>query len=152
MYLVEYLFEKSQYRLTDQDIAAFQVQKERITFFTFSHVLDMLLYPNNPYLFPTQIVWFFYAHTSTLAKTYCKASIVRKGVKKVRVPPATPEYNQAIKEVMPAVQHSLRETPISLNHAVTEAALIAYMIGRGYSYRQAIWIVESWEQHEIFPM
>lgn len=69
------------------------------------------------------------------------------------LPPLIPDYNRTIMQVMPAVRHSLREArPVSVKHAVTEAALIAYLIGKGYDYYQAVRIVESWERHEGFPM
>jgi len=69
------------------------------------------------------------------------------------MPPVMPDYNNSIMLVMPAVGHSLREAgPVNVKHAVTEAALIAYLIGRGYNYQQAICIVESWERCESFPM
>jgi hypothetical protein len=55
-----------------------------------------------------------------------------------------PDYNRAIMQVMPAVRHSLREArPVSVKHAVTEAALIAYLIGKGYDFYQAVRIVEK---------
>jgi hypothetical protein len=69
------------------------------------------------------------------------------------MPPIMPDYNRAIMQVMPAVRHGLREVrPVSMKHAVTEAALIAYLIGRGYDHHQAVRIVESWERNESFPM
>lgn len=69
------------------------------------------------------------------------------------MPPIMPDYNRALMMVMPAIRHSLREAgPVSVNHAVTEAALIAYLIGRGYDYSQALRIVEHWERFESFPM
>lgn len=64
-----------------------------------------------------------------------------------------PDYNRAIMQIMPAVRHSLREArPVSVKHAATEAALIAYLIGKGYDYYQAIRTVEFWERNESFPM
>lgn len=64
-----------------------------------------------------------------------------------------PDYNRAIAQVMPAIRHSLREIrPVGVKHAVTEAALIAYLIGKGYDFYQAVRIVESWERNETFPM
>jgi hypothetical protein len=68
------------------------------------------------------------------------------------MPPMMPDYQRTIMLVMPAVRHSLREArPVSVKHSVTEAALIAYLIGRGYDYHQAVRIVESWECYESFP-
>lgn len=69
------------------------------------------------------------------------------------IPSMIPDYNRAMMQVMPAVRHSLREAgSVSAKHAVTEAALIAYLIGRGYDYYQGVRIVESWERREGFPM
>lgn len=69
------------------------------------------------------------------------------------IPPMMPDYNRAMMQIMPAVDHSLREVrPVSMKHAVTEAALIAYLIGKGYNHYQAVRIVESWERNEGFPM
>lgn len=69
------------------------------------------------------------------------------------IPPMMPDYNRAIMQVMPAVRHSLREArPVSVKHAVTEAALIAYLVGRGYDQNTAVRIVEYWERNECFPM
>lgn len=64
-----------------------------------------------------------------------------------------PDYNHVMMQVMPAVRHSMKEArTVNVKHAVTEAALIAYLIGKGLDYYQAVRIVESWEQHEGFPM
>jgi len=67
--------------------------------------------------------------------------------------PMMPDYNRALMLIMPAIRHSLREArPVSVKHAVTEAALTAYLIGRGYDFGQALRIVEHWERYESFPM
>ncbi len=69
------------------------------------------------------------------------------------IPHTMPDYNRAIMHVMPAIRQSLREArPIGVKHAVTEAALISYLIGKGYDYPQALRIVETWERYESFPM
>lgn len=69
------------------------------------------------------------------------------------IPAVIPDYNRVITEIMPAVSHSLREAGfVNIKHAVTESGLIAYLIGRGYAYNQAIRIVEYWECNESFPM
>jgi hypothetical protein len=64
-----------------------------------------------------------------------------------------PDYNRTIMYVMPVIRHSLREIrPVGVKHAVTEAALLSYLIGKGHDYYQAVRIVESWERNESFPM
>lgn len=69
------------------------------------------------------------------------------------MPHTMPDYNRAIMHVMPAVRHTLREVrPVGIKHAVTEASLISYLIGKGYDYYHAVRIVEFWERNESFPM
>jgi hypothetical protein len=67
--------------------------------------------------------------------------------------PVMPDYRRTLMLVMPAIRHGLRETrPVSVKHAVTEAALVAYLLGQGYDFHQALRIVEYWERYESFPM
>lgn len=69
------------------------------------------------------------------------------------IPHTMPDYNRAMMHVMPVIRHSLREIkPVGVKHAITEASLIAYLIGKGYDFYQAVRIVESWERNESFPM
>lgn len=69
------------------------------------------------------------------------------------IPRIIPEYNHAIMHVMPVVRHSMREAGVTgMKHAVTEAALTAYLLGKGYDFHQAVRIVEFWERNESFPM
>ena len=69
------------------------------------------------------------------------------------LPHTMPDYHSSLMYVMPVIRHSLREVkPVGVKHAVTEAALISYLIGKGYDYYQAVRIVEFWERNESFPM
>ncbi|MFA6808211.1 MAG: hypothetical protein WCR27_04390 [Eubacteriales bacterium] len=64
-----------------------------------------------------------------------------------------PDYNRTMMQVMPAVKHSLKEIPsMGVKHAVIEASLISYLIGKGCDYYRALKIVESWEKSEGFSM
>lgn len=68
-------------------------------------------------------------------------------------PTAMPDYNRTIMNIMPVVRHSQREVrPVGIKHALTEAALMAYLVGQGYDFYQAVRIVEFWERNESFPM
>lgn len=52
----------------------------------------------------------------------------------------------ALSQVGPAIQHGLKELQQDGGrHALTEVALIAYLIGLGLNYRTARAVVESWE-------
>ena len=52
----------------------------------------------------------------------------------------------ALSQVGPAIQHGLEEMDDdSGRHALTEVALIAYLMGLGLNYRTALAVVESWE-------
>ncbi|GIP34132.1 hypothetical protein [Paenibacillus sp. J2TS4] len=54
--------------------------------------------------------------------------------------------------VRPLVNYGLREAhKTGVRHAMTEVALIAYLMGMGYSPQQAHKLVESWEIDETFP-
>lgn len=54
--------------------------------------------------------------------------------------------------VRPAVRHGLEEMPATgPRHAMTQVALIAYLMGMGYDYHTALIIVESWEVNERLP-
>lgn len=49
-------------------------------------------------------------------------------------------------QVEPAIRHGIRELEsTSTRHAMTELALISYLMGMGFEYRTAKVIVESWE-------
>lgn len=51
-----------------------------------------------------------------------------------------------LSQVGPVIQHGLDEQQKDGGrHALTEIALIAYLMGLGFSYRTALAIVESWE-------
>lgn len=64
-----------------------------------------------------------------------------------------PDYRRTLACVMPAVKEGLKEVQaVGVKHAVTEAALTAYLMGMGYPYQHAIRLVESWERNETFPM
>lgn len=52
-------------------------------------------------------------------------------------------------QVEPAIRHGLRELEDTCpRHAMTELALITYLMGMGFDYRTAKAIVESWESDE----
>lgn len=52
----------------------------------------------------------------------------------------------------PAIRHGLKEMPYtSAKHAMSQVALIAFLMGRGYDYPSALKIVESWEVGEMLP-
>lgn len=49
-------------------------------------------------------------------------------------------------QVEPAIRHGLNElTNSNARHAMTELALMCYLMGMGFDYRTAKAIVESWE-------
>jgi hypothetical protein len=53
--------------------------------------------------------------------------------------------------VSPWVQYGLKEAQhTSYQHAMTEVAAIAYLLGKGYDPKLAHYIVESWEKNEQF--
>lgn len=57
-----------------------------------------------------------------------------------------------LNRVRPLVRYGLREAQYTgIRHAVTEVALIAYLLGAGYDFNTAYRIVESWEVDETFP-
>ncbi|WP_425058677.1 hypothetical protein [Sporomusa carbonis] len=52
-------------------------------------------------------------------------------------------------QVEPAIRHGLKELETTNpRHAMTELALMAYLMGMGFDYRTARTIVESWETDE----
>lgn len=54
--------------------------------------------------------------------------------------------------ISPLVEYGLKEGEYaSQKHAMTEVALIAYLMGMGYNMQSARRIVESWEIDEEFP-
>jgi hypothetical protein len=59
-------------------------------------------------------------------------------------------YNY-IMRVSPAVDRGVREAErTSVKHAMTEVALISFLMGMGYDYSTAHRLVESWEINEMF--
>ncbi|AHF10911.1 MULTISPECIES: hypothetical protein [Dehalobacter] len=64
-----------------------------------------------------------------------------------------PDYHQTMMQVELAVRHGMREVgTVNVRHGVMETALVAYLLGKGFDYYQAVRIVESWERNETFPM
>lgn len=62
----------------------------------------------------------------------------------------SPHY--LLPQVRPLVRYGLWEMRVtSPQHAMTEVALIAYLMGMGYPFQIAHRIVESWEINEVFP-
>lgn len=62
----------------------------------------------------------------------------------------TPQY--FLQRIRPLVRYGLREAQqTNLRHAMTEVALIAYLMGMGYDFSTAHRLVESWEINEKFP-
>lgn len=54
--------------------------------------------------------------------------------------------------VSPLVDYGIKEAQYTgIPHAMTEVALIAYLMGAGYDMHTAHRIVESWEINETFP-
>lgn len=59
-------------------------------------------------------------------------------------------YNY-IMRVRPVVDRGIKESEkSSMKHAMTEVALISYLMGMGYDYSTAHRLVESWEINEMF--
>jgi hypothetical protein len=59
--------------------------------------------------------------------------------------------NETLMAVKPFVGYGLNEAQKSgYEHAMTEVAAIAYLIGRGYHLNVAYSLVESWEKNEKF--
>ena len=59
---------------------------------------------------------------------------------------------QLLMQVRPWVEYGLNEAKkTNIQHAMTEVALISYLMGMGYSPYAAHQMVESWEVHETFP-
>lgn len=59
---------------------------------------------------------------------------------------------QYIMMVNPLVDYGLNEARFTgIAHAMTQVALIAYLMGTGYDMQTAHRIVESWEINETFP-
>ncbi|ERJ13451.1 hypothetical protein [Haloplasma contractile] len=70
------------------------------------------------------------------------------------MPPFTPRRDPRyyVRQVNPIVRYGLNEGPkTSWRHAMTEVALISYLLGRGYDLQTAYRMVESWEIDETFP-
>lgn len=66
------------------------------------------------------------------------------------MPMINPQYY--LMRVRPLVRYGLREAQYTgVRHAMTEVALIAYLMGMGYDYNVAYRLVESWEIDERFP-
>jgi hypothetical protein len=55
--------------------------------------------------------------------------------------------------VSPVVYHGIIEhsAGLSLRHVLYQTNAIAFLMGRGIPFHQALYIVESWEQNERFP-
>lgn len=52
-------------------------------------------------------------------------------------------------QVEPAIRHGIEElAETNPRHALTELALITYLMGMGFDYPTAITIVESWERDD----
>lgn len=76
--------------------------------------------------------------------------------------PYTPFYNQVytpygdlksqtLRAVIPFVNYGLHEAAFtSYQHALTEVAAIAYLLGKGFDPQTAYKTVESWEVNETF--
>jgi hypothetical protein len=60
--------------------------------------------------------------------------------------------NCLLMTIRPVVRYGLWEAQFTNSrHAMTEVALIAYLMGMGYNFQLAHSIVESWEVDEVFP-
>lgn len=67
-----------------------------------------------------------------------------------QMPSINPEY--LLRRVRPLVNYGLREAQVTgVRHAMTEVALIAYLMGMGYNYDVAYKLAESWEINEMYP-
>jgi hypothetical protein len=56
-----------------------------------------------------------------------------------------------ILQVRPLVDYGLAElSKTNPRHAITETAIIAYLMGMGFEFRTARAIAESWEENETF--
>lgn len=72
------------------------------------------------------------------------------GLMMPQMPVVDPQYFLA--RVRPVVRYGLREAQFTgVRHAMTEVALITYLMGMGYDYHTAHRLVESWEVNEMFP-
>jgi len=61
------------------------------------------------------------------------------------------ESYDLIMKVRPLIDYALKEAEYkSVKHAITEASLIAYLMGMGYSMQRAHQMVESMEINESF--
>lgn len=59
---------------------------------------------------------------------------------------------QLLFRLRPVIRHGLKElTFASPRHALTEVALIAYLMGMGFDFRFALHAVESMEVDEMLP-
>ncbi|MFC4075989.1 hypothetical protein [Salinithrix halophila] len=65
------------------------------------------------------------------------------------MPPGFP----VLQSVSPAVYHGIMEhaAGLSLRHVLYQTNAIAFLMGRGLPYPQALRTVESWERNEQFP-
>lgn len=63
------------------------------------------------------------------------------------VMPRMHPYNFLL-QLQPAVRHSQRAVRTHPRHALTELALVAYLMGMGFDHKAARAIVESWETDE----
>lgn len=59
--------------------------------------------------------------------------------------------NETLQNIQPFVQYGLKEAiATSYQHALTEVAAMAYLIGKGMEPQTAYLTVESWEVNEMF--
>lgn len=68
--------------------------------------------------------------------------------------PVTPTAHQILSAVEPVVRHGIFEgieEGEKLDHVLRQVSAIAYLMGMGMPYLQAVRTVESWEVNEKFP-
>ncbi|KMK78325.1 hypothetical protein AB990_01290 [Alkalihalobacillus pseudalcaliphilus] len=57
----------------------------------------------------------------------------------------TVEAQRTLSAVYPAILYGFEDVQVvGYEHALTEAVAIGYLLGQGYSFQQAIEIVQSW--------
>ncbi|WP_018131459.1 hypothetical protein [Effusibacillus pohliae] len=100
---------------------------------------------SSPVLYPTYPV---YGHPAAPTGT------VYPGVPAPFAWPGTPTAQQVLSAVEPVVRHGIFEgieEGQPFVHVVRQVAAIAYLMGMGMPYLQAVRMVESWEVDEKFP-
>jgi hypothetical protein len=66
------------------------------------------------------------------------------------MPMMSPQY--LLNKLNPVIYYGLGEAEVtSVQHALTEVALISYLMGMGYDFHSARALVEQWEINEVFP-